>query len=401
MQLQWNPEIEAFREDVRAFLRSALPPDLARRQRLLSNPSVDEDGMAWQRILHRKGWSVAHWPREYGGCGWTALQQFVFEEECHYADAPVPAWQNTHMVGPVIYSFGSQALKDRFLPAIVRGDYQWAQGFSEPGSGSDLASLRTTATREGDHYRVQGQKIWTSGAFACRWGFFLVRTDPQVKPQAGISFLLIDLDSPGVTVRRIPQMNGHAHVCEVFLDQVKVPVENLVGEEGKGWSYAKFLLDHERTASSFIYFNKRELQKAKALAQAETIDGVSMIDDPVYRAKLAVAEADLVALEWSVLRMLSEETFEASPTAVASVLKVSGSLLQQRITELQVEALGLRSLRLYPFEDIVHDHFEKSERWPEAIAGRTALYLDQRASTIYGGPLQVQKNIIAKLAFGL
>ena len=277
MQLESSPELEVFREEVRAFLREHLPREMAERQRRACDPAVDEDGLAWQGILHRKGWSVAHWPREHGGCGWSPLQMFVFEDECHKFDAPIPAWQNTHMVGPVIYTFGSEQQKQRFLPPIVRGDYQWAQGFSEPGAGSDLASLRTLAVRDGDHYVVKGQKIWTSGAHLSEWGFFLVRTNTEVKPQAGISFLLIDLKSPGITIRRIPQINGAAHLCEVFLDDVRVPAENLVGQEGQGWSYAKFLLDHERTASSFIYWSKRELDKIKQIARQERLDGVPRI----------------------------------------------------------------------------------------------------------------------------
>lgn len=401
MQFELGADLEAFRRQVREYLQESLPSELAERQQRLSNPSNDEDGLAWQRVLYQKGWSVPQWPAEHGGCGWSPLQQFVFEEECHFADAPVPAWQNTHMVGPVIYTFGSQLLKDKFLPPIARGDYQWAQGFSEPNAGSDLASLRTTATREGDHYIVQGQKIWTSGAHLCEWGFFLVRTNSQVKPQAGISFILIDMKTPGITIRQIPQMTGHAHVCEVFLDQVKVPAENLVGEEGKGWSYAKFLLDHERTASSFIYFNKRELQKTKRIAREEKLDGVPLIDTPVFRSKLVRLETQLQALEWSVLRVLAEEKTAYHDSAVVSVLKVAGSTIQQALTELQAEALGLRALRFYEHEPLVEGSFERSEAWPEYVPGRAALYLEQRAATIYGGALQVQKNIIAKLAFGL
>ena len=396
MQFDFGVEIEEFRQEVRQFLRESLPPELSDRHRRLSNPTCEEDGLAWQRILYAKGWSVPHWPEELGGCGWSPLQLFVFAEESHYADAPVPAWQNTHMVGPVIYTFGSQALKDRFLPPIVRGDYQWAQGFSEPSAGSDVASLRTT-----DHYIVNGQKIWTSSAHIAAWGFFLVRTDPNVKPQRGISFLLMDMKSPGITVRRIPQMTGHADVCEVFLDNVRVPADQLVGEPGKGWSYAKFLLDHERTASSFIYFSKRELQKARQFARVTEVDGRPLIEDPIFRTRLASVEADLIALEWSVLRILAEEKFRYDVTAVTSVLKVAGSALQQRIVELQVDVLGARSMRLFGMDEIFKGIGDADPLWPEFMPGRAALHLDQRSATIYGGALQVQKNIIAKLAFGV
>jgi alkylation response protein AidB-like acyl-CoA dehydrogenase len=400
MQLELNPELETFRQEVRAFLRASLPREMAERQHRACDPAVDEDGIAWQRILHRKGWSVPHWPLEYGGCGWSPLQMFIFEEECHNFDAPVPAWQNTHMVGPVIYTFGSEEQKRRFLPPIVRGDYQWAQGFSEPSAGSDLASLRTAAVRDGDHYIVRGQKIWTSGAHHSEWGFFLVRTNPDVKPQAGISFLLIDLKTPGITIRQIPQINGAAHLCEVFLDEVRVPAENLVGQEGQGWSYAKFLLDHERTASSFIYWNKRELQKVKQIARQERLDGVPLIDTPVFRGKLVQTECELHALEWSVLRILAGERFQYPDTAVASVLKVHGSQLQQRITDLGTEALGGRALRMFDYEPMIRGDYPDDAAWPGYVHGRTAVYFAERAATIYGGALQVQKNIIAKLAFG-
>ena len=400
MQLELSPQLEDFRQEVREFLGANLPREMAERQHRACDPAVDEDGLAWQRILHRKGWSVAHWPVEQGGCGWSPLQMFIFEEECHYFDAPIPAWQNTHMVGPVIYTFGSAEQKRRFLPAIIRGDYQWAQGFSEPSAGSDLASLRTTAVRDGDHYVVTGQKIWTSGAYLSEWGFFLVRTNPDVKPQAGISFLLIDLKTPGITVRRIPQINGGAHLCEVFLDNVRVPAENLVGEEGQGWSYAKFLLDHERTASSFIYWSKRELQKVKHIARLEQLDGVPLIDTPVFRGKLVQIECELQALEWSVLRILAEEKFQSPVTAVASVLKVHGSQLQQRLTDLGTEALGGRALRMFDYEPMINGDYADCDIWPAYVQGRTAVYFLERAATIYGGALQVQKNIIAKLAFG-
>jgi alkylation response protein AidB-like acyl-CoA dehydrogenase len=401
MQLTLSAELAAFRQEVRAFIRDTLPRELAERQCRVGDPGVDEDGLAWQRILFEQGWSVAHWPVEHGGCGWSPMQLFIFEEECNSADAPVPAWQNTHMVGPVIYTFGSAAQKERFLPAIRRGDYQWAQGFSEPNAGSDLASLRTSARREGDRYIVKGQKIWTSAAYMCEWGFFLVRTNPDVKPQAGISFLLIDMKSPGITVRRIPQINGGAHLCEVFLDDVEVPLDNLVGQEGQGWSYAKFLLDHERTASSFIYWSKREFQKLKNVARHERLDGIPLIETPLFRSRLVEVECELYALEWSVLRVLADEQFQYPASAVASVLKVHGSRLQQRITDLATEALGRRALRFFEYEPMVRGEYIPSEIWPAYVHGRTALYLHQRAATVYGGAVQVQKNIIAKVAFGL
>jgi alkylation response protein AidB-like acyl-CoA dehydrogenase len=402
MQLELGPELEAFRLEVRAFIRSHLPAEMAARIKRVANPTPDEDGLAWLAILAERGWSVPHWPIEHGGTGWTALQQFVFEDECHQADAPVPAWQGTHMCGPVVYTFGTDEQKARFLEPIRKGEHLWAQGFSEPSAGSDLASLRTSARRDGDHYIVNGQKIWTSGAYHAHWGFFLVRTNTDVKPQAGISFLLIDLASPGITIRRIPQVNGDAHVCEVFLDDVRVPVDNRVGAEGAGWSCAKYLLDHERTASSFIYWSKRELTKAVEIARRETSStGASLLESPLVRDKLARLEAQLLALEWSVLRVLSGETFARPVTAVASGLKIRGAELQQAITELQVELLGGLGLRAWPYERILDGEDTVSPGWPDYVAGKTANFLLARAASIYGGSLQVQKNIIAKLAFGL
>lgn len=398
MRLQYDPELKQFREEIRAFIADVLPPEMQARQRtkVLNNATV-EDQQAWMRILHAHGRSVPHWPVEYGGCGWTPQQLFVFNEELYAADAPEFDWGGTHMLGPVLYTFGSQYLQDKFLPAIREGHYNWAQGFSEPGSGSDLASLRTSAELQGDTYIVNGQKIWTSGAAHSEWGFFLVRTDKTVKPQRGISFLIIKMDSPGITVRQIPQINGEAHLCEVFLENVDVPADQLIGEPGMGWTYAKFLLEHERTTSSFIYWSKRELARAKEIARGESIDGVRVSDLPAFRARFARVEADLLALEWSVLRVLAHEETSFPEAAAASVLKIRGSELQQEITLLQVDALGAKSLRYFEPSPVAHP---ASEIWPDYVAGRTTVALITRAATIYGGTKQVQKNILAKLAFG-
>jgi alkylation response protein AidB-like acyl-CoA dehydrogenase len=398
MRLQYDPELKQFREEMHAFIADVLPPEIQVRQRtkVLNNATV-EDQQEWMRILHAHGRSVPHWPVEYGGCGWTPQQLFVFNEELYAADAPEFDWGGTHMLGPVLYTFGSQYLQDKFLPAIREGHYNWAQGFSEPGSGSDLASLRTYAELQGDTYIVNGQKIWTSGAAHAEWGFFLVRTDKTVKPQRGISFLIIKMDTPGITVREIPQINGEAHLCEVFLENVEVLADQLIGEPGMGWTYAKFLLEHERTTSSFIYWNKRELDRAKDIARGESIDGVRVADLPAFRARFARVEADLLALEWSVLRVLAHEETPFPEAAAASVLKIRGSELQQEITLLQVDALGAKSLRYF---EPSPNAPPPSEIWPDYVAGRTTVALITRAATIYGGTKQVQKNILAKLAFG-
>lgn len=400
MDFSFAPELDEFRLMVREAIAQDLPGDIAARQKAWGSIGSDHnDTLRWTAILNERGWSVPMWPVEYGGTGWSAMQLFIFEEERANAWAPETCWGATHMVGPVIYTFGSERLKQRFLPEIRNGSYFVAQGFSEPGNGSDLARLRTSARLEGERYIVNGQKIWTSAAFASRWGFFLVRTNPDVKPQAGISFLMIDMDTPGITVRRIPQINGEADLCEVFLDNVEVPAENLVGEEGQGWNYAKFLLDHERTTSSFIFINKRELARAKALAAREGRGGRPLLEDPAFRRRLASIEAELDALEWSVLRELADEDFAYHRTAAASTLKVAGSRLQQSISELQVDILGPLSMRSCTFEP--DERMPFGPLWPGDIAGRTSAALILRAATIYGGTLQVQKGIISKLAFDL
>lgn len=400
MELRQNPELETFRQEIRAFIQQVLPADMRERQRrkVANNVSVP-DQMEWMRILNGHGRSVAHWPVEYGGCGWSPMQTFIFNEELYAADAPEFDWGGTHMLGPVIYTFGSDYLKERFLPMIREGATYWAQGFSEPGSGSDLASLRTAAELVGDKYIVNGQKIWTSGAAHADWGFFLVRTDKTVKPQRGISFLIIKMDTPGITVRQIPQINGEAHLCEVFLDNVEVPADQLVGEAGMGWTYAKFLLEHERTTSSFIYWSKRELARAKDIARGERRNGRPLSDDPGVRMRFARIEADLLALEWSVLRVLAHEELDVPEAAAASVLKIRGSELQQEVTMLQLDLLGAKALRFFDVQPALPP--APTDAWPDYAPGRTTVALINRAATIYGGTKQIQKNILAKLAFGL
>ncbi len=400
MDFNLDSKLEDFRQMVRAAIKEDLPDDLVEHSRLYGGGTSEPyDTLKLAKILNKRGWTVPHWPVEFGGTGWSPMELYVFNEECYNAWAPDTCWGATHMCGPVIYTFGSQYLKDKFLPAFRNGDYYLAQGFSEPGNGSDLARLRTAARREGDKYIINGQKIWTSAAWASEWGFFLVRTNPDVKPQAGISFIMVNMKSPGITIRRIPQINDEADLCEVFLDNVEVPVENLVGEEGKGWDYAKFLLDHERTTSSFIFYNKRELRRVKWLAERETIDGVPLSRIPSFQQRIARIDAEVMALEWSVLRELAKEEFAYNATAAASTLKIAGSKLQQSITELAVDVLGMRGTRYYPIEP--DERPEATPLWPDHVPGRTSQALINRASTIYGGSLQIQKTLIAKLAFGL
>ena len=397
MDLTADPDLERFRQEIRTFIDAVLPDDIRTRQRdKVMNNATPADQLAWMRILHSHGRSVPHWPVEHGGCGWTPQQLFVFNEELYAADAPEFDWGGTHMLCPVLYTFGSDTLKARFLEDIRAGAYLWAQGFSEPGAGSDLANLRTAARRDGDNWIVDGQKIWTSGAAHAEYGFFLVRTDPDAKPQRGISFLIIKLDSPGVTIRQIPQINGEAHLCEVFLENVVVPGDHLIGETEQGWTYAKFLLEHERTTSSFIYWSKREFARAKTIAASLTRHGVPVGDLPAYRARLAHLEAELIALEWSVLRVLAGEPGPYPAAAAASVLKIRGSEIQQSVVQLQVDMLGVLSARDFPPTETPP---EPSPLWPHGVAGRTSVALILRAATIYGGTKQVQKNILARLAF--
>jgi alkylation response protein AidB-like acyl-CoA dehydrogenase len=401
MNFEPDPAHGAFREEVRAFMRDNVPPDLARRSYIGGHPPLIDDYRRWQRILHGRGWGAPHWPVEHGGTGWSAMQKHIFMEELYRADALDYGWQGTHMIGPVLIAFGSEAQKRRFLPPMLSGEEYWCQGFSEPNAGSDLASLRTRAELVGDEWVINGQKLWTSDAHYADWGFFLVRTDPAVKPQRGISFLLVPMNAPGIRIRPIESLNGGHELNEVFLDQVRVPRENLVGEPGLGWTYAKYLLEKERTASAYLYQNKRELEKAKEIARAETVQGRRLIDTSGFARKLAHTAADLLALEWSVLRILSDENNAHDAGAVVSALKIRGSEMQQRIAQLQIDALGPRALRAFEHGDHSAAVLDGTPLWPAYVPGRTAQYLHLRAATIYGGAREVQKNIIAKRAFGL
>lgn len=402
MKFQFSPEDEAFRDEVRAFIRDNLPEDISRQVYRNYHATSRAGIRRWQGILDSKGWGAPHWPEEHGGTGWSAVRKHIFLEEIYKADAPDAGWQALHMAAPVIIAFGSDEQKKRHLPSMRSGEIYWCQGFSEPNAGSDLANLKTTAILDGDHYIVNGQKIWTSEAQYSQWGFFLVRTNPDAdKPQKGLSFLLVDMATPGITVRPIDQIEGGHELNEVFLENVRVPKENLVGEPNMGWTYAKYLLEKERTTSSFIYYNKRQLDVVKEIASQEAVDGIPVIDTPVFQRKLAQVEMDLHALEWSVLRILGEEKTRLNLDAVVSTLKIRGAEMQQRVTELQMEALGLRSLRYFEFERLAEDDSGDPDLWPYYVPGRAAQYLINRASTIYGGAREVQKNIIAKLAFGL
>jgi alkylation response protein AidB-like acyl-CoA dehydrogenase len=401
MRFEFSAEDEAFRLEVRAFFARHLPRDMARRFAIGAHPPDRADVRRFQSLLHERGWGAPHWPVEWGGTDWSPLRKHLFMEELYDADGLDYGWQGLHMVAPVLIAFGSEAQKRRFLPPMLSGQEFWAQGFSEPNAGSDLANLKTQAVLDGNEWVVNGQKIWTSDAMMSEWGFFLVRTDNTVKPQRGISFLLIKMDTPGLSVRPIVSIEGGTGLNEVFLENVRVPAENLVGEAGMGWTYAKYLLEKERTTSAFLYFNKRELQKAREIARGETRNGAPLTETPAFARKLARVEIDVLALEYSVLRVLSNENGGHNLNAVVSALKLRGSALQQQVTDLQVEALGLHALRLWGHGEGETMDPQQLSRWPAFVPGRTAAALIARASTIYGGSQEVQKNIIAKLAFGL
>jgi alkylation response protein AidB-like acyl-CoA dehydrogenase len=399
LDFEFSENDVAFRKDIRRKLAEILPADVKDRHRHIATfSSDDQDQRRSFRILDEQGWSVPGWPAKHGGPEWSPLQRFIFEDEMYQADAPEFNWVGTHMVGPVLYTYGSEAQQARFLAPIRRGEHLWAQGFSEPGAGSDLAGLRTNARLDGERFILNGQKIWTSGAFFSDWGIILCKTDTQGKPQQSISFLLVDLKSPGVTIRRIQHLNNEGHLCEVFLENVEVPADQLVGEMGKGWTYAKFLLDHERTTSSFIFWTKRELRRAWELALVLKQDGRPLAEHPEWAMRLAKMEAEVRIHEWSVLRVLAEETAFCSLSVAASVLKLRGAELQQSLTQLHVDMLGIRALREF---DPEAPERTTGETWPEVVPGRTSRAFMCRAATIYGGTLQIQKNILAKLALGL
>ncbi len=396
MDLNYTDEDLAFRDRVRVFLDENLPPDLQHKVRGHLRLSKD-DYVRWHRILARQGWVAPGWPAEFGGPGWSAVQRHIFEEECARAGTPPVMPFGVNMVAPVIMAFGSQRQKDYFLPRILSCADWWCQGYSEPGAGSDLASLKNTAVREGEHYIVNGQKTWTTLAQHADMIFCLVRTDTGVRKQEGISFLLIDMHAPGVTVRPIIMLDEDHEVNEVFFDNVRVPVENLVGEENRGWTYAKFLLGHERTGIAAVGRSKRELAFVKRLAAREQKNGRPLIEDPLFAARVADLEIELMALEMTVLRVLARPDHRPGPEA--SVLKVRGTDIQQALTELMVEAAGPAALAFDPA--YLEGEREHSLAGDDEAAPLLPYYFNYRKTSIYGGSNEIQRNIIAQMILGL
>ena len=398
MDLTFTPEEQRFREEVRAFLAASLPAQMSHK--VLEGLHVPpEDTLEWQRTLHRHGWGGPNWPAEFGGTGWDPVRQFIFEEECAAAGAPRLLPFGLKMVGPVIMRFGNPAQHRRFLPRILSGEDWWCQGYSEPESGSDLASLRTRADRKGDTYVVNGQKTWITLAQHAGWIFCLVRTDWSGKAQAGISFLLIDMRTPGVTVRPITMLDGGHEVNEVWFEDVPVPVENLVGEENKGWTYAKFLLGHERANIAGIGTSKRELARLKRIAASERKRGRPLSEDPFFAARVAQVEIDLMALEITNLRVLSAEAERRAPGPEASLLKIKGTEIQQALSELMFQAVGPYAL---PFRiEALEGGFTGEPVGPAYAAPLAATYCNMRKASIYGGSNEIQKNIITQMILGL
>jgi alkylation response protein AidB-like acyl-CoA dehydrogenase len=396
MDLNFTGADLAFRDEVRAFLADRLPADLRHKVRGHLRLSR-EDYVRWHQILNEQGWVAPGWPVAFGGPGWNPVQRYIFEEECARAGTPPVMPFGVNMVAPVIMAFGNQAQKDYYLPRILSCEHWWCQGYSEPGAGSDLAALKTSAVRDGDHYIVNGQKTWTTLAQHADMIFCLVRTDPAVRKQEGISFLLIDMHAPGVTVRPIAMLDEDHEVNEVFFDNVRVPVANLVGQENKGWTYAKYLLGHERTGIAQVGRSKRELASLKRLATRERKNGKPLLADPLFAARVARLEIELMALEMTVLRVLAQA--DQAPGPEASVLKVRGTEIQQALSELMLEAAGPLAL---PFDPAYlageRGHGMTGDDEAAPLASR---YFNLRKTSIYGGSNEIQRNIIAQMILGL
>src|SRR3954462_7286593 len=393
MDLNFSADESAFRDEVRSWLRANLPSDLREKVENYAHLSR-EDLLRWHRILAKQGWVAPAWPKEWGGTGWNVVLRFIFEEELGFAGAPPTIPFGVTMCAAVLLRFGSDAQKKRFLPRIYNGDDFWCQGYSEPGAGSDLASLKTRAVREGNEYVVNGQKTWTTLAHYGDWIFCLVRTGgPEVKQQEAISFLLIDMKTPGITVRPLMLMDGAHEVNEVFLDNVRVPVANLVHGEGQGWTVAKYLLGHERMNTARIGTSRRELEQLKEYAARQMKGGKPLMEDIRFRDKVTRLEVELMALQITNLRFLDQLRGGRSPGAEVSMLKIVGTEIQQRLTELMMEAAGPMAL---PFKPI-----GAAEGFDLFTANLAARYCNMRKTTIYAGSNEIQRNIIAKMSLGL
>ena len=397
MDLRFTPDERAFREEMREFFHTQIPRRIREASQRGEHVSKDDE-VETQRIMNAAGLAVPHWPKQWGGRDWSPVQLYLWQDEMQQSGTPAPLAFNCNMVGPVIAQFGSEAQKERFLPRAANLDDWWCQGFSEPGAGSDLASLRTTAVRDGDEWVVNGQKTWTTLAQYADWIFNLVRTDPAAKKQEGISFLLIDMKTPGITVRPIQLLDGGHEVNEVFFDDVRVPAENLVGKENRGWDYAKFLLGNERTGIARIGISKARLRRVKELAALERVGDRPMIEDERFREKIASVEVELKALEISQLRIVADERHreKGKPNPMSSMLKLKGSEIQQATTELLLDVVGPYALPFFHDDDGTNE----PPVGPDYASEAAPTYFNWRKVSIYGGSNEIQRNIMAKAILG-
>ena len=392
MNAEFTEQELAFQDEVRTFLQSEFPKDY--RSKIDANIRLSKEEIVdWQKILYRKGWAASSWPKEFGGTGWSQIQKHIFANEMGLIGAPEPVPFGMKMVAPIIMAYGSDEQKARFLPDILESNVWWCQGYSEPNAGSDLASLKTSAVRDGDHYVVNGAKTWNTYGQYADWIFCLVRTDNSVKKQEGISFLLIDMHSPGISLKPIVLIDGHPEVNEVFFDDVRVPAENLIGEENKGWTYAKVLLTHERTNISGVPRGRRRLRSLKRLA-TETDDGfgANMMENQIFKNKIASLEIELEALEYAELRTLASVSAGKAPGPESSILKIVGTEIAQRIDEIFVELAALQCLPYVPEQ--FEDGYQGAPIGIESSASATLTYFNNRKASIYGGSNEIQRNII-------
>ena len=402
MDLNFTPQEEAFRAEVRAFLADKLPKRLSDKVaegKHLSKADMEE----WHAILNERGWLANHWPEQYGGPGWSAVEKFIFENESAIAHAPRIVPFGVNMLGPVLIKYGNEAQKAYWLPRILNGDDWWCQGYSEPGAGSDLAAVKTTAVRgtdaQGEHYIVNGQKTWTTLGQHANMIFCLVRTDREAKKQSGISFLLVDMNSPGVEVRPIITLDGEHEVNEVFFTDVRVPVQNLVGEENAGWTCAKYLLTYERTNIAGVGFSVAALARLKRIAATQTRNGRPLSEDPAFAARLARVEIDLENMKTTNLRVIAAVAGGGVPGAESSMLKIRGTEIRQEITSLARRAMGVHAR---PFsQDMLDADYQGPTFGPDFAPAASAQYFNNRKLSIFGGSNEIQKNIISKMILGL
>ncbi|WP_326539439.1 acyl-CoA dehydrogenase family protein [Pseudorhodoferax sp.] len=398
MDLNFTPEERAFRDDVRSFLKDKLPARIAAKTKA-GQRLTKQDQEEWHAILQSRGWLAYHWPKQHGGPGFTAVEKFIFDTECCLAGGPRIVPFGVSMLGPVLIKYGSQAHKDYYLPRILSGADWWCQGYSEPGAGSDLASVKTTAVRQGDHYIVNGQKTWTTQGQHADMIFSLVRTDREAKAQSGISFLLMDMKAPGVELRPIRTLDGDREVNEVFFTDVKVPVENLVGEENKGWTYAKYLLTYERTGIAGVGYCIATMEKLKVIAAKVLKNGKPLDQDPLFAARMAKVEIDLENMKTTNLRVLSATAHGAVPGAESSMLKIRGTEVRQEMLSLIRRAMGPYAA---PYiEAAQYEGYTGEPLGPDAAATAAASYFNYRKLSIFGGSNEIQKNIISKMILGL